>query len=717
MIGLYLTLVALTVPLPVLLSAQTGKVLELNGTDAYAWLNEPLPDLEVLTLELWSFQVQDDTGVIFMDAESDVFNTFLLNVRSDFIGLAANKSGAVLRHSFNPGKLYVTPSIDRAWHHIAWVMEPHRSRVYLDGELGWTVEETGSNVGFHAVRASLGRSFVPGRSAHYRGFIDNFRLWSRALTADEIAAAMTTVPSGEGLLIHYDFEGVGSELVDRSGRGRDAALMGGAHRVAEANASRGPLEEPAPEVIPYRRYMDIPVEDDAFEGGFAVSPDGRTLAAYTRLNTIALWDLETGMETGAFRGRVPFAFVRDGRHILIGTRLWDVESGTQVAAVDAELSAPLEHLIPYTESRVVAIAGDFYGNGAYANVHTWDLDEMVGVGRYFVAGCNTPRGNCINCIGTCNSNLGTIELTVSADGRWAATGRNFSGYQDMALWDSGTGGKKGGYWVGAEQGAAFSPASDRFAYANGKGMRIYSLPSFDYAGQLNLDGVPREWFFIKGNSELLVVGDTWIDRWNVESRERLTSVSIPSQGLETLPSHGLIRPDGSMLATWDGPILRFFSVPDLAFAGGIPSGLERIDEVEFTPDGRYLIARSGRRLIRVWQSTGVPTAVRDNSGGRGNLPAGISLPPAYPNPANPGIWIPFEIAVDGHVQISVFNVSGQLVRTLRLGPKQAASYVEPGAAAFWNGRDERGARVASGVYIYRIVVAGLAATGQVVLLR
>jgi hypothetical protein len=201
-------------------SARSGKALELNGTDAYGWLHEPLPDMKELTIELWAFHVANgsNASVIFMDGDSDVFNTFLLNVAPDFIGIAANKSGAVLRHSFNPGMLYVAPAIDRAWHHIAWVMEPARSPVYLDGKPGWTVEESGSNVGYHASRPSLGRSFVAGRHGFFRGYLDNFRLWSRALTAEEVVEATTAEPTGGGLLIDYDFEGDGRELVDRSGR-------------------------------------------------------------------------------------------------------------------------------------------------------------------------------------------------------------------------------------------------------------------------------------------------------------------------------------------------------------------------------------------------------------------------------------------------------------------------------------------------------------------
>jgi DNA-binding beta-propeller fold protein YncE len=72
----------------------------------------------------------------------------------------------------------------------------------------------------------------------------------------------------------------------------------------------------------------------------------------------------------------------------------------------------------------------------------------------------------------------------------------------------------------------------------------------------------------------------------------------------------------------------------------------------------------------------------------------------YPNPFNPETWIPYRLAEDADVTISIYGMSGQLVRTLELGPKPSGSYVGKSGAAYWNGRDENGESVASGVYFY-----------------
>jgi hypothetical protein len=124
------------------------------------------------------------------------------------------------------------------------------------------------------------------------------------------------------------------------------------------------------------------------------------------------------------------------------------------------------------------------------------------------------------------------------------------------------------------------------------------------------------------------------------------------------------------------------------------------------------MARSGRRMIRVWQSRDVNTAVLARPDAPGGLRESVSLPAAYPNPAHPGVWIPYQIGVDGPVEICVYNVTGQLVRALRLGQQRAATYADPGEAAFWDGCDGEGATVAAGVYIYRVMVGGPAATGR-----
>jgi len=74
----------------------------------------------------------------------------------------------------------------------------------------------------------------------------------------------------------------------------------------------------------------------------------------------------------------------------------------------------------------------------------------------------------------------------------------------------------------------------------------------------------------------------------------------------------------------------------------------------------------------------------------------------YPNPFNPETWIPYQLREDADVVIRIYSVDGRIVRTLELGRKTAGSYISKTEAVYWDGRDEAGEQVASGVYFYRI---------------
>ncbi len=86
----------------------------------------------------------------------------------------------------------------------------------------------------------------------------------------------------------------------------------------------------------------------------------------------------------------------------------------------------------------------------------------------------------------------------------------------------------------------------------------------------------------------------------------------------------------------------------------------------------------------------------------------------YPNPCNPETWIPFALSRDVHVAIRIYDLSGGLVRTLDLGHKSAGMYVPRGKAGYWDGRNEDGETVTSGIYFYNIQAGGFAATKKMV---
>ena len=86
------------------------------------------------------------------------------------------------------------------------------------------------------------------------------------------------------------------------------------------------------------------------------------------------------------------------------------------------------------------------------------------------------------------------------------------------------------------------------------------------------------------------------------------------------------------------------------------------------------------------------------------------LLPNYPNPFNPETWIPYGLSYDTDVQIAIYDISGGLVRQLDLGHQRAGYYTERSRAAYWDGRNGGGERVASGVYFYTLAADTFRAT-------
>ena len=73
---------------------------------------------------------------------------------------------------------------------------------------------------------------------------------------------------------------------------------------------------------------------------------------------------------------------------------------------------------------------------------------------------------------------------------------------------------------------------------------------------------------------------------------------------------------------------------------------------------------------------------------------------SYPNPFNPDVWIPYELGEDSSVSVEIYDISGQLVRTLRIGMKKRGQYITKDKAVYWDGRTQLGERATSGVYFY-----------------
>ena len=89
--------------------------------------------------------------------------------------------------------------------------------------------------------------------------------------------------------------------------------------------------------------------------------------------------------------------------------------------------------------------------------------------------------------------------------------------------------------------------------------------------------------------------------------------------------------------------------------------------------------------------------------------------PNYPNPFNPETWIPYQLSEPSDVTIQIYSVNGQLLRILQIGQQQPGLYHSRSRAAYWDGKNEYGELVSSGIYFYEFTAGQFVATRQMVI--
>jgi hypothetical protein len=114
------------------------------------------------------------------------------------------------------------------------------------------------------------------------------------------------------------------------------------------------------------------------------------------------------------------------------------------------------------------------------------------------------------------------------------------------------------------------------------------------------------------------------------------------------------------------------------------------------------------RDLNFWleKSSGTPVKLNDNP-----LPHKILLLQNYPNPFNPSTMLVYELYRDCTPELTIFNLSGQKVRTLELNGKTGHHSVE------WDGKNDSGHDVPSGIYFYQLKADGFADIKKMTLIR
>ena len=158
-----------------------------------------------------------------------------------------------------------------------------------------------------------------------------------------------------------------------------------------------------------------------------------------------------------------------------------------------------------------------------------------------------------------------------------------------------------------------------------------------------------------------------------------------------------------------------------------PELVEEFDHLDWAGGlfvrGNYIYVADGFEL-RIFRFDALPQAVEDSWP---DYSSDIETPTSsywryelgqnYPNPFNPETWIPYQLAAAGEVNLRIYNVKGELISTLPVGYRRAGTYLSRKKAARWDGRNDAGERVASGIYFYEMKTTGFRAVKRLVMLR
>lgn len=164
----------------------------------------------------------------------------------------------------------------------------------------------------------------------------------------------------------------------------------------------------------------------------------------------------------------------------------------------------------------------------------------------------------------------------------------------------------------------------------------------------------------------------------------------------------------------DSVKIRWPSGPVIAEDGKVVPG--RIEVFENVPADRFIMIEEGSGKIVEIEVAGVvqPQGKLSNTWGKVKV---SKLHQNFPNPFNPETWIPFSLSEPERVIIRIYTSGGQLVRTLDLGKKPSGAYLSKGKAAHWDGKNEAGEKLSSGVYFYTIQAGEFTATKKMTIAK
>ena len=262
---------------------------------------------------------------------------------------------------------------------------------------------------------------------------------------------------------------------------------------------------------------------------------------------------------------------------------------------------------------------------------------------------------------------------------------------------------------------AFSPDGKTLASGRYRDLQLWDVPTATLTATLegHLHWISDVAFSPDGG---ILVSSSYRDPvrvWDVASATEIATLDGHKGGARRVA----FSPDGKTLAiggTHRDSTVRLWDVPNVRHKATLVGHRNGISDLAFSPDGRTLASGGEDGTVLLWELPLEP----ETFGAPPQTPLTskqTSLLQNYPNPFNPETWIPYQLAKPAYVTISIYAIDGKLVRTLALDQQAPGTYQSRNHAAYWDGKNELGEPVASGIYFYTLSAGEFAATRRMII--